>query len=75
MRVFVMNDAATLFILNELNTRLMRWQEEVGYEDDFFDTLEELKYGSRNIELLEIALAQVTELYMQEIKKRNTEVN
>lgn len=70
-----MSDLSTFFILNELNTRLMRWQEEVGYEDDFFDTLEELKYGSRNIELLEIALAQVTELYMQEIKKRNTEVN
>jgi hypothetical protein len=48
----------------------MRWQEEVGYEDDLFDTLEDLQYGSRNIELLEIALAQVTELYMKEIKQR-----
>lgn len=70
-----MSDVSTFFILNELNTRLMRWQEEVGFEDDLFDTLEDLKYGSRNIELLEIALAQVTELYMQEIKKRNTEEN
>jgi len=65
-----MNEVSTMFLLNELSVRLMRWQEEVGYEDDLFDTLEDLQYGSRNIELLEIALAQVTELYMKEIKQR-----
>lgn len=65
-----MNEVSTMFLLNELSSRLMRWQEEVGYEDDLFDTLEDLQYGSRNIELLEIALAQVTELYMKEIKQR-----
>lgn len=65
-----MNEVSTMFLLKELSSRLMRWQEEVGYEDDLFDTLEDLQYGSRNIELLEIALAQVTELYMKEIKQR-----
>lgn len=65
-----MNEVSTMFLLNELSVRLMRWQEEVGYEDDLFDTLEDLQYGSRNIELLEIALAQVTELYMKEMKQR-----
>jgi len=64
-----MNDISTVILLKELNHRLYRWQEEIGYDDALFDTLEGVEYGSRNIELLEIALAQVTELFLKEMRK------
>jgi len=64
-----MNDISTIFILNELSYRLSRWQEEIGYDDHLFDILDGAKHGSRNIELLEIALAQVTELFLEEMRK------